>query len=249
MVVEAIHLSYIKYIFFLAGCYQYEKLTNKCYQILYILFKYWIDGFFALNWLMLILALCKYVDNTQILSETTSYVLLYWIVYVINSQVRSSRVTRIFVNMEKEELVFLKNANSDVLKILKYYANLNNEFTRSIFWIVAVFCLYYVISRRFLSDKPVYYQYYPIDTERFMIIEYITQSIFLAICDIYFVFSKVSVTTLLMYILFRLKSIQYFLRNSEKLSNVLKEKYKISLDDARYCVIKSIIKEHSLVIE
>ncbi|XP_019871425.1 odorant receptor 49b-like [Aethina tumida] len=52
-----------------------------------------------------------------------------------------------------------------------------------------------------------------------------------------------------MYILFRLKSIQYFLRNSEKLSNVLKEKYKISLDDARYCVIKSIIKEHSLVID
>lgn len=247
--VEAIHLSFSRHLVFLAGCYQIHKFPNICHRRMYIFYKHFIDGFFVFNCILLFFGLYKYIDNTPILSETTSYSLLYCIIYVINRQVRSAKVTNVFLDMEKQEVDLLKAANSDVLKMLTHYATLNNQVTKSIFWIVTVFCSYYVVSRRFLSNKPVYYQYYPLDTERFIILEFITQSVFLAVCDIYFVFSKASLIMMLMFMLFRLKTIQYFLKNIEHFANHVQEKFKMSTDDARYHVIKSIIKEHCLVIE
>lgn len=247
--VEAIHLSFVKYILLLAGCYHPSKYKKKLDRYVYIFYKYMFDIYFVTNCLLLVIGMLQNMDCTPIVAETFSYALLFGIIYIINIQVKSPKVTNIFVDMEKQEVNYVKFGNSDVLKILKYYANINHSINKSVAVIVLFFSIYFVVSKRFISNKPLYYQYYPFDREHFAVLELIFHVMFLYTCDIYFIFSKASIIMLIMYMMFRLKTVQYFLKNLDHFTTVTKERFKISENDARYCVVKSIVKDHCSVIE
>lgn len=227
-----------------------SSLKYKIYAVVYtVLFLY--------NLLMLQIKLVL-AEDLEMVAENLNYTIMYTVMAIATRYLNNPNCRSLLLDIEKFEKTISQKGDTDrrVLEISNKYSKYNNRINRFMFCFTLSTCILLSYSYSHLPFRPkdrlkfIFPEWYFMDIEKYYWLIYIDNTLFVVVClGPMFVYVRFASLTFTTYINARLEMLQYFIKIVDSLSVKLSEKYDIPIQDARYCILRSCLKQHIYIIK
>ncbi|XP_019875555.2 odorant receptor 30a [Aethina tumida] len=189
------------------------------------------------------------MDDPEVLSESLSYIALYIIMFVSLMYIQSKSVQRLFKQIDEMEETIFKMSNKNIKDIYGKYSRINIVAGKQIFYVLGAMCFCLGVHHLKILERKhsfIYYQWYPIDTEKYYWFVAFNQSCFLTVAFFYMAYTKLSPIAFSTYILGRIKVLQHILVGLDDYAKLQPDQ---DIHESRFRVIKKCVSMHNDVIE
>lgn len=243
------HLSFLKKVQQMCGLSEETNHSNMILNSIYKIYCLTNKPFYILNLLLVVVEMTMKMDDHQIVGESLSYFALYIIMFVSLLYIQSTYIQKLFQEIDEMEETLSTTSHNSIIEIYGKYSKINIVAGQQIFGVCGTFCFCFAIHHlKILEGKRsfIYYQWYPVDTNRYYWVIAINQFFFLSVAFFYLMYTKLSVIAFSTYILGRIKVLQHILVGMD---DYAKSESVEDIHESRFNVIKKCVLLHNELIQ